>query len=138
MIRNSILFQNLDWKDEELLIKAMGEIEFSSGDSVIKEGEAGEELFVVESGEYDCFKMIDGKETYLKSYKHGEAFGELALMYNAPRAASIVCKTPGKVYRLDRGVFNQVVKEAASKKRDLFKGVLNSIDLFSSMDADHK
>jgi len=28
----------------------------------------------------------------LKTYKHGEAFGELALMYNAPRAATIVCK----------------------------------------------
>lgn len=90
----------------------------------------------MESGEFDCFKVIDGKETYLKSYKHGEAFGELALMYNAPRAASIVCKTPGKLYSLGRQAFSQVVKESASKKRDLYKSVLGSIELFSSMD-DH-
>ena len=71
LIRNSILFQNLDWKDEETLIKAMSEKEFQSGDSVIKEGEDGNELFVVESGEYDCYKMIEGNDTYLKSYKQG-------------------------------------------------------------------
>lgn len=71
----------------------------------------------MESGEYDCSKLIDGHETYLKTYRHGEAFGELALMYNAPRAATIVCKTPGKLYKLDRAVFSQVVKEGAYKKR---------------------
>ena len=82
--------------------------------------------------------MIDGKETYLKSYKEGEAFGELALMYNAPRAASIRCKTPGKVYSLGRTAFNQVVKEAVFKKRDLFKNIIDSIDLFSSMSTGNK
>ena len=125
LIRSSILFQNLDWKDEETLIKAMSEKEFQSGQTVIKEGEDGNELFIVESGQYDCSKVIEGNQTYLKSYKHGEAFGELALMYNAPRAASITCKTPGKVYALDRVAFNQVVKEATSKKRDLFKNILD-------------
>jgi hypothetical protein len=37
----------LDWKDEEILIKSMSENEFSTGDVVIKEGEAGDELFIV-------------------------------------------------------------------------------------------
>ena len=112
----------------------MGETEFQAGETVIKEGEAGDELFIVESGEYDCSKVIEGKDTPLKSYKHGEAFGELALMYNAPRQATIVCKTPGKLYKLDRTAFNQVVKEAATKKRELFKTVIDSIELFSSFD----
>ena len=49
----------------------MSEKEFKSGDTVIKEGEDGDELFVVESGEYDCYKMIEGNDTYLKSYKQG-------------------------------------------------------------------
>ena len=59
-------------------------------------------------------------------------------MYNAPRAATIVCKTPGKLYKLDRGVFSQVVKEASAKKRELFKKVIDSIDIFSSMTEHNK
>jgi cAMP-dependent protein kinase regulator len=138
LIRNSILFQNLDWKDEEQLIKTMSEKTFQAGQTVIKEGEDGEELFIVDSGEYECSKIISGEETYLKTYKHGDAFGELALMYNAPRAASIVCKEPGKLYTLDRAVFSQVVKEAAFKKRELYRKVIDSIDLFSSIDLHNK
>jgi len=71
--------------------------------------------------------------TYLKTYKNGDAFGELALMYNAPRAASINCKTSGKVYALGRAAFSQVVKEATSKKRELYKKVINSIEIFNSI-----
>ena len=111
----------------------MSEKEFVAGDSLIQEGEAGEELFIVESGQFDCSKLINGHDTYLKTYKHGQAFGELALMYNAPRAASVVCKAPGKVYKLDRSVFSQVVKEAAVKKRQLYRKVVDSIEIFSSM-----
>jgi hypothetical protein len=54
-------------------------------------------------------------------------------MYNAPRAATIVCKNPGKTYVLDRVVFSQVVKEATSKKRELYKKVLNSIEILHSI-----
>jgi cAMP-dependent protein kinase regulator len=43
----------------------------------------------------------------------GEAFGELALLYNAPRAASIKAKTDSVLFSLDRETFNNIVKEAA-------------------------
>lgn len=45
------------------------------------------------------------------------AFGELALLYNAPRAASIRAKTDVVLYSLDRETFNNIVKEAVIKKR---------------------
>lgn len=117
LIRNSILFQNLDSSDEEILVKAMEEKSYAGGDVVIREGEAGDMLYIVESGSYDCFKKIDGEDKYLKTYEHGEAFGELALMYNAPRAATIITKTPGKLYLLDRITFSQASKTATARRR---------------------
>jgi len=50
---------------------------------------------------------------YLKTYKPGEAFGELALLYNAPRAASIKAKTDAILFSLDRETFNNIVKQSA-------------------------
>lgn len=117
LIRHSILFQNVDYQDEETLINAMEEKTTNADETVIQEGENGDALFIVESGEYDCYKVINGENKYLKTYKHGDAFGELALMYNAPRAATIKVKTPGTLYSLDRITFSQVVKNAATKKR---------------------
>jgi cAMP-dependent protein kinase regulator len=52
-------------------------------------------------------------DTYLKTYESGESFGELALLYNAPRAASIKAKNTCNLYELDRETFNHIVKDAA-------------------------
>lgn len=54
----------------------------------------------------------------MKTYLSGEAFGELALLYNAPRAASIRAKTDSVLFSLDRITFNHIVKDASRKKRE--------------------
>lgn len=67
-------------------------------------------LYIVGQGEFDCTKVIKGTSTYLKTYKGGEYFGELALMYNAPRAATIKAKGRGKIFGLDRCTFINIVQ----------------------------
>ena len=65
---------------------------FQQGEVVIRQGEDGDFFYVVESGQLDCFRKTgrNKPEELLKTYSSGESFGELALLYNAPRAASIV------------------------------------------------
>ena len=58
------------------------------------------------------FKPEDEADTFLKEYQPGESFGELALLYNAPRAATIVCKTDSQLWSLERGAFNAIIKTA--------------------------
>jgi len=72
-------------------------------------------MYVIDSGELDCYKVFPPSttETFLKSFKPGENFGELALLYNAPRAATIKAKTASVLFSLDRDCFNNIVKEAA-------------------------
>jgi len=53
----------------------------------------------------------------LKVYGAGDAFGELALLYNAPRAATVTAKTKSILFSLDRECFNHIVKDAAVRKR---------------------
>jgi len=49
----------------------------------------------------------------LKTYVPGESFGELALLYNAPRAATIIAKEESILWCLDRATFGNIVKDAA-------------------------
>lgn len=70
----------------------MEEVHTKPDQDVIVEGEVGDTLYIIDQGDFDCYKVLGGKQTYLKTYHPGEFFGELALMYNAPRAASIKSK----------------------------------------------
>ena len=97
------------------------------GDKIISEGDRGDSLYIVAEGDFDCFKFIDGEDKYLKTYVKGDAFGELALMYNAPRAATIISKGSGKMYALDRITFSQIVKAAAVRKRELYQNVMAKV-----------
>ena len=69
----------------------MAVVTTTAGQDVIVEGEQGDTLYIIEEGEFDCFKVINGSSTYLKTYKPGDFFGELALITNKPRAATIRC-----------------------------------------------
>ena len=96
---------------------------------MVTEGRDGQHLYMVKSGVYECFKQGVLVKTYNAK---GEIFGELALLYGAKRAASIICKEPGQLYSLDRQTFNTIVKDAASKRRTDLKGFLDKLDLFKT------
>jgi len=70
----------------------------------------------------------------LKHFQPGDSFGELALLYNAPRAASIRADTEAVLWSLDRNTFNHIVKDAASKKRLKYEEFLSKVPLLSTME----
>ncbi len=97
------------------VINAFDEKRFKSGETVINQGDQGDCLYLIDNGNLDCYKTFVKEEgqKWLKLYYPGEAFGELALLYNAPRAATIIAKTDCILWALDRETFNHIVKGAA-------------------------
>lgn len=134
VVMKSFIFNNLDAKDLNTVLDAIEEKCFNAGDTVIMEGDQGDVLFIVESGELSCSKNLKGKgHTYLRSYKEGESFGELALLYNAPRAATIVAISDSILWALDRETFNHIVKDSAVKKREQYEAFLKSVDILKDV-----
>jgi cAMP-dependent protein kinase regulator len=133
-IMENFMFNSLDEKDLKTVIDAMEESRFKLGDTIIKEGDNGEVLYLVENGKLDCFKNIEGENKFIKSYSPGDAFGELALLYNAPRAATIIAQSECLLWALDRATFNNIVKTASIKKREMHFNFLKKVEILSSID----
>ena len=134
---HSFLFNNLEPKDLEIVIGAMEEKRFKSGEDVIVQGEQGDCLYFVESGHLECYKQFSKgeKPILVKKYQPGDSFGELALLYNAPRAATIRAVSKEVItWVLDRETFNNIVKEAAQKKREKYENFLKKVEILSTID----
>jgi len=135
-IEKSFMFSGLDDKEKLVVVDAMEEKKSFKGEVVIKEGDEGESLYVVASGTLSCTKVFKGQNdpTFLKRYEPGEAFGELALLYNAPRAATITSDGDSTLYALDRQTFNHIVKDAAIRKKDRYETFLKKVEILKTMD----
>mmetsp|Transcript_18679 Transcript_18679/g.28597 ORF Transcript_18679/g.28597 Transcript_18679/m.28597 type:complete len:122 (-) Transcript_18679:376-741(-) len=121
------MFSTLEESDKEKIIDAVEKEVVSAEKSIIIEGETGEELYIVESGKLSCSKFFSGQQTFLKYYLPGEVFGDLALLYNAPRAASIKAEEESLLWKLDRTTFNLIVKTAAIKRTEKYKQFLSEV-----------
>jgi len=62
------MMRALNKEELDVVIDAMKEVKFNANSPIITEGEAGAVMYVVEDGQLDCFKIISGKETYLKTF----------------------------------------------------------------------
>ena len=137
-IISSFIFSSLEKKDLEVVINAMEEKRFKLNENVITQGDDGDCLYIVETGLLKCFKTFNPENSpkFLKNYEPGESFGELALLYNCPRAATIVCSSDECIlWSLDRETFNNIVKDAAQKKREKYENFLKNVDILSTIDS---
>jgi serine/threonine protein kinase len=66
---------------------------YRAGDSIVREGEHGDEAFIIKAGECRAFKTVDGEKVELRIMGVGEVFGETAILTDSPRSASVEAVT---------------------------------------------
>lgn len=76
-----------------------------------------------------------GQSKRVATYGPGGSFGELALMYNAPRAASVVATSDAVVWALDRVTFRAIVVAHTSRKRKTYELFLEQVPILATLDA---
>ncbi|KAI7889872.1 camp-dependent protein kinase regulatory subunit [Mucor mucedo] len=130
-IGNNFLFRNLDEEQYLDVVNAMSEKRVPNETTVIEQGGVGDFFYVVESGTLDCFIG----ETKVTNYEAGGSFGELALMYNAPRAATIITTSDSVLWALDRITFRTILMENTSRKRRMYEIFLSEVNLLKSLES---
>jgi len=136
VVGKSPLLRTLDAEQKDKIVKAFsGPLEKQPGENIIVQGDIGEVFYLLEDGLVDVYikKKGDEEEAKVHTYKPGDAFGELAIMYNAPRAATCRAQTVAKLWALDRISFKCIVVAAAMQKRETYKGFLEAVPILSSL-----
>ena len=94
LLRKVPLFQGLDKKHLGMLAKTAHERSFPAGQAIVQEGESGIGLFVVGSGQVEVVQQRGGQETRLRTLGPGAVFGELGLLTDHPRTATVRATEP--------------------------------------------
>eukprot|EP00980_Cylindrotheca_fusiformis_P026268 scaffold15643_cov104-Cylindrotheca_fusiformis.AAC.4 len=123
-LQDNFVFENLNFSDEQKLIKAFEKMQVHKGDQIIKQGDVGDYFYVVCEGEVRF--EVNGKK--VGTAEAGKSFGELSLLYTSPRAASVIAESnPTILFRVDQKTFRYVMetkaKEKEGEKMKLLKGI---------------
>jgi len=133
-IKDILIFRSLEPEQMQEVIDAMFEKKVEPNEHVIDQGDDGDNFYVIDDGTYDIYVNIDGQDKNVGGYDNKGSFGELALMYNMPRAATIIATTPGSLWAMDRTTFRRIVLKNAFNKRKMYENLLESVPMLSHLD----
>ncbi len=127
-IKASVIFHDITDQQKDMICSAMEHLDVKKGDWVIRQGEMGDKLYIVEEGEFEVRVLEKGMEDdgaggspvhmYFgsRSQHAHPTFGELALRHSAPRQASVIALTDGQLWALHRVVFNKILSYHNTRK----------------------
>ncbi|XP_077087425.1 cGMP-dependent protein kinase 2 isoform X2 [Siphateles boraxobius] len=114
------------------MVECMYERTYQQGEYVIKQGEPGNHLFVLAEGKLDVYQH----NKLLTSIAVWTTFGELAILYNCTRTASVKAASNVKTWALDREVFHNIMRMTAEARHEQYRHFLRSVSLLASLPRD--
>nr|CBN81244.1 cAMP-dependent protein kinase type I-alpha regulatory subunit [Dicentrarchus labrax] len=109
-IEKNVLFSHLDDNERSDIFDAMFPVTYIAGETVILQGDEGDNFYVIDQGEMDVYVNNE----WVTSIGEGGSFGELALIYGTPRAATVRAKTNVKLWGIDRDSYRRILMGSAA------------------------
>jgi protein kinase A len=126
------VLSNLDPSQVQTLIRAMETVSFGKDTTVMNQGDIGDYLYVVKEGTVKF--VVDGEDK--GTAEKGTVVGELALLYDCPRAATVVAETDVLMYRVSQETFRRIQAAFVLSNDDETRRLLKATKLFESLDDD--
>ena len=101
VLRANPIFAPLPPGTLEQLADALEEVDAASGEEIVRQGEPGDRFYLIKSGAFDV--QVDGK--LVQTLEPGDSFGEIALLRDLPRTATVKARTEAALYALDQRQF---------------------------------
>ncbi|NXD20365.1 KAP0 kinase, partial [Spelaeornis formosus] len=131
-IEKNVLFTHLDDNERSDIFDAMFPVTYIAGETVIQQGkDEGDNFYVVDQGEMDVYVNSE----WATSVGEGGSFGELALIYGTPRAATVKAKTNVKLWGIDRDSYRRILMASTLQtRRNMYEKFLSKVSILESLD----
>ncbi|XP_030386304.1 cAMP-dependent protein kinase type I regulatory subunit isoform X2 [Scaptodrosophila lebanonensis] len=129
-IAKNVLFSHLDENERSDIFDAMFPVTHQSGENIIQQGDEGDNFYVIDLGEVEVFVNSE----LVTTIGEGGSFGELALIYGTPRAATVRAKTDVKLWGIDRDSYRRILMGSTIRKRKMYEEFLSRVSILESLD----
>ena len=136
VISGNFIFEGLGTETLSKLVDAFEHCEVEKDEIIIKEGDKGDFFYVIEQGTVEFSKMIKDSMRVVGRAGKSQAFGDLALLHDCPRAASCIALEACHLWRVGQDIFRQVLAKQRQSKDDEIIKILRKVKLFSNFTND--
>jgi diguanylate cyclase (GGDEF)-like protein len=120
------VFSVLSLEEIELISDHLAVVELAEGETLFREGDAGNHMFVLADGAAAVSILLpDGKEREIARFAPGDFFGEMSIFDNAPRSASCRALAKSSLYSLSKDAFADIIREHPQIAQKLMYRMLN-------------
>ncbi|XP_059479855.1 cGMP-dependent protein kinase, isozyme 2 forms cD4/T1/T3A/T3B isoform X1 [Neocloeon triangulifer] len=131
-ILDNDFMKNLEMTHISEIVDCMYPVEYQAGSLIIKEGDVGSIVYVMEEGRVE----VSRDEKYLSTLAPGKVFGELAILYNCKRTATIKAATDCKLWAIDRQCFQTIMMRTGLIRQAEYTDFLKSVPIFKNLPED--
>ncbi|XP_011430376.3 cAMP-dependent protein kinase regulatory subunit isoform X1 [Magallana gigas] len=135
-ISRNVLFSHLDDNERSDIFDAMFPVHRHAGEVIIQQGtlyddgDEGDNFYVIDQGEVDIFV----NDEHVTTIGEGGSFGELALIYGTPRAATVKAKGDVKLWGIDRDSYRRILMGSTIRKRKMYEEFLGKVSILDNLD----
>ncbi|XP_013775542.1 cAMP-dependent protein kinase regulatory subunit-like isoform X1 [Limulus polyphemus] len=129
-IHQNVLFAHLDDNELSDIFDAMFPVVHNASEVIIHQGDEGDNFYVIDQGEVEVF--VNGQ--MVTTIGEAGSFGELALIYGTPRAATVKAKTNVKLWAIDRDTYRRILMGSTIRKRKMYEEFLSKVSILESLD----
>ncbi|XP_060534714.1 cAMP-dependent protein kinase type I regulatory subunit isoform X1 [Cylas formicarius] len=129
-IAKNVLFSHLDENERSDIFDAMFPVTFLPGEVIIQQGDEGDNFYVIDQGEVEVYVNNE----MVTTIGEGGSFGELALIYGTPRAATVKAKTDVKLWGIDRDSYRRILMGSTIRKRKMYEEFLARVSILENLD----
>ena len=112
------IFHDLPEHEVETVEAQLRTVEFAEGDVIVRQGAPADKFFIIVDGEVEVIREADGKTRSLGTLVRGQFFGEIAILRDTPRIATVRAVKPTTLFAMERDIFRSVVAQSMGTTGD--------------------